>query len=349
MQLSSAGFSNNVKKILVGSYFEIKANNNFPLPISQINIAADELNYIYPPSQMYSYTRNDKGMISTMNFTSPRQSFEWKFTLDKKEITVSSGFSHNYRWDATPVQIQSMLYFDFEPTEDYEFVIHVFDIGQRLLQYLCYRQNINCIGADIYVLDENDKHIKIGIFNAKWMCDQTPETEKRILEKSISFSLVGDAMERLLQRLADRTLYYRHIPDNSKDERRITPARSIMLTAAFEWEYKQNYCGGNKPKGVFKDRLIKALNDYSDCIALFAQRVFSLNNKVYSVDVVAERIKDARNDFAHGDIKIDYDLETLLGLAILPYLIYAMQLRAAGADSDAIKKSINNLFDLHMV
>lgn len=190
---------------------------------------------------------------------------------------------------------------------------------------------------------------KIGIFNAKWMSDQTPETEKRILEKNIPFSLVGNAMERLLQRLADRTLYYRHVPDNSKDERRITPARSIMMAAAFEWEYKQNYLGGKKPTDSFKDRLVKALNDYSDCIATFAQRVFALNNKTYSVDAVAEIIKDARNDFAHGDIKIEYDLETLLGLAILPYLIYAMQLRDAGVDTDSIKRSINSLFALHMM
>ncbi len=121
-----------------------------------------------------------------------------------------------------------------------------------------------------------------------------------------------------------------------------------MLTAAFEWEYKQNYLDGKKPTDCFKDRLVKALNDYSDCIVLFAQRLFFLNDKAYSVDAVAEK-KNARNDFAHGDIKIEYDLETILGLAILPYLIYAMQLRVAGMDTDAIKKSINNLFALHII
>ena len=349
MQLSSAGFSNNVKKISVGSYFEIKPNTNFPLPISQITIVADELNLIYPPSQMYSYTRDDKGMITAMNFTSPRQSFEWEFDLDQKKITVSSGFSHSYRWNTMPIQVQSTLYFGFEPTENYEFVVHVFDIGQRLLQYLCYRQNINCTEAGIYVLVDNGKHAKIGGFSAKWMCDQLLETEKRILERNIPFSLVGDAMSQLLQRLSDGTLYYRHIPDNSKDERRITPARSIMLTAAFEWEYKQIYLAGKKPTDSFKNRLVKALNDYSDCIEIFANRVYSLNNVTYSIDAVAERIKDARNDFAHGDIKIDYDLETLLGLAILPYLIYAMQLRAAGMEVESIKRSINSLFALRMI
>ena len=71
-----------------------------------------------------------------------------------------------------------------------------------------------------------------------------------------------------------------------------------------------------------------------------------MNNKTYSVDAVAETIKDARNDFAHGDIKIYYDLETLLGFVILPYLIYSMQLRAAGMSTDSIKQSIKNLFVL---
>lgn len=351
MQLSSAGFSNNVKKISVGSYFEIKPNTNFPLPISQITLSADELNSIYPPSQMYSYTLDDKGMISKMNFERPKQSFEWKFNLDNHEITASSGYSHSYRWGTTPIQINSLLYFGFEPTDDYEFVLHVFDLGNRLLQYLCFRQNINCSDLGIYVLSDNGNNVRIGSFYAKWMCDQSPETNEKNLKKCIPYHLIGSSMGNLLQRFADSTLYYRHFPYNSKDERRITPARTIMLTAAFEWEYRQFYLNGNKPNknDYFKKRLARSLSDFSDCIEIFAKRLYSVNSVQYSIDSAAEKVKNARHAFAHGDITMHYDLETLLGIAILPYLIYAMQLRSAGMSNDAIKHSINHLFGLQMM
>jgi len=349
MQVSYKGFSNNVKKFSVGSYFEIDNNTNFPLPISQVSIVANELNYIYPPTQMYSYQIDAQGIITAMNFTRPKPSFEWKFSLEGVEVTVSSGFTHSYKWNSKPVEIQSMLHLSFKPTEKYEFVVRVFNIAQNLLQYLCYRQNINCTNAYIYAQNEEGKNIKIGIYDARWMSEQLPETEKRSLKKKITFMLVENGVSNLLQRLADNTLYSRHIPDNSKDERRITPARSIMLTAAFEWEYKQVYLNGKKPTDSFKERLVKALNDYSDCIGLFAQRTYSMNNRTYDIDSAAEKIKIARNDFAHGDIKIDYDLETLMGISILPYLVYAMQLRAAGVDTDSIKHAINELFALHMI
>ncbi len=223
MQLSSAGFRNNVKKISVGSYFEIKPNINFPIPISQITIAADELNYIYTPSQMYSYTLDDKGMMSAMSFNRPKQFYEWKFCLDNQMITASSGYSHSYRWGTTPIQIHSVLYFGFESTENYEFVLHVFDIGNRLLQFLCFRQNVNCTDAGIYVLSDNGKNTRIGTFASKWFCDQTPELDEKIQKKCIPYGLIGKSMEKILQRLSDNNLYYRHIPYNSKDERRIIP------------------------------------------------------------------------------------------------------------------------------
>ena len=299
---------------------------------------------------MYSQTRSESDGITAINITHPRQSYNWEFVLESKKITVSSGFYSTYKWGTTPVQIQSALYFTFSPTDDFEFVVHLFDILHRLLQFLCYRQNIHCTGANIYT-PENKKQLSIGSFSAKWISELQPESNNRILEKVIPFELIGNSLGDILQRLADRTLYFRHLPDNSFDERRITPARSIMLAAAFEWEYSYVYLGGNPNaanKGSFKKRLVRSLTDYSDCIEIFAKAKYSMNNKTYTVDTTAEKIKEARNSFAHGDIAIDYDLETFLGLSIMPYLVYAMQLRSAGMDANHIRKAINNLFDLHI-
>lgn len=351
MQISHTGMTNNVKKLSVRSYFEIKSEFHFPQPISQITICAEELNYIYPPSLMYSQTRNEKDGITTINITRPRQSYSWDFVLDAKKITVSSGYYQKYKWGTTPVQIKSALYFSFSPTDNYEFVIRLFDILHRLLQFLCYRQNIHSTEANIYAQDENGRDVTIGIFSAKWISELPPETNERVLQKVIPFKLIGNSLSPVLQRLADRTLYFHHLPDNSIDAGRFTPARAIMLTAAFEWEHCQIYLGGNTKannKGNFKDRLIKALKDHADCIETFAKAKYSMNNKTYTINAAAEKIKEARNSFAHGEITMSYDLETLLGLVIMPYLVYAMQLRSAGMDADHIRKAINYLFDLRI-
>lgn len=349
MQISHTGMTNNVKKFTVRSYFEIKSAFSFPQPISQITICAEELNNIYPPSLMYSQTRSKDGGITAINIQRPRQSYSWEFSLDNQKITVSSGFFHTYKWGSTPVQIQSALYFSFDPTDNYEFVVHLFDILHRLLQYLCYRQNIHCTGTNIYALDEDNRQISIGVFSAKWISELQPESSIRILEKVISFDLIGDSLSNILQRLADHTLYFLHLPDNSLDERRITPARSIMLAAAFEWEYSQIYLGGStKNKGSFYDRLVRAFTDYADCIEIFAKYKYSLNKKSYAIDSTARKITKARNNFAHGDISMEYDLETLLGISLMPYLVYAMQLRAAGINTRNIRNAINKLFDLRI-
>ena len=349
MQINHYGTTNNVKKFTVKSYFEIKNAYDFPQPISQISICAEELNTIYPPSLMYSQSRNEEGGVSAINIQRPRRYYHWEFSLDGKKVSVSSGFNHTYRWGTTPVQIQSALYCSFERTDNYEFVVRLFDILHRLLQYLCYRQNVHCTKTEIYIHGENERDIPIGIFSAKWISEFQPETNDKIKEKTIPFEFIGNAMSRIIQRLADRTLYFFHLPDNSIDEHRITPARSIMLAAAFEWEFSQVYLGGNtKKKGSFNDRLVKALTDYSDCIEKFASFKYSLNGKSYSIETTARKIMKARNNFAHGDIKMEYDLETLLGLSIMPYLIYAMQLQDAGVSSDNIREAIKRLFDLRV-
>ena len=349
MQISMIGVSNNVKRLSVKSYFEINNAYSFPQLISQIAVCADELNSIYPPSLMYSQSRNETGSITAINIEQPRQSYHWEFRRDGHTITASSGFFHTYRFDSTPVQIQSVLYFSFDSTDNYQYIVDLFDILHRLLQYLCYRQNIHVTGAYIYATDESGEQIRIGTFAASWISELQPETDKRVFRKVISFDLISNSIGNLLQRLADKTLYCRHLPNSSLDERRITPARSIMLAAAFEWEHSREYLGGRtQNKGPFRQRMIQVFKDYSECIGVFANNKYARNNKKYSISAAAEKITKARNGFAHGDIKDTYDLETLLGISILPYLIYAMQLRAAGLDDLLIKKSINQLFALQI-
>ena len=346
-----------------------------------------ESGYMYPPAQMYSYTLDDNGLISTINFDHSKESFKWQFTLDGQSITAKSGFLHSYKWGSTPVDIQSAFFCSFDPTEDYEFIVHLFDIVSRLLQYLCYRQNISISNGYLYASDEEHKHHNIGTFNAKWLETQYPESEKWMSKRVIDFKKVNDSMSVLLQRISDGTLYLRHIPQNSKDTLAITPARTVLLMAAFEGEFSFSYPKeidlpqeikekreqavkgiesliaqpeyelvkgdfsrfiGELKNPSLRLKLEHALADYNDCISVFAKKLFAINGVEFSWEIVAKTITRMRNDISHGRLNTDYGVDTYLSVTIMPYLIYAMQLRSTGLNDKVIQKAINDLFQLNI-
>ena len=336
---------------------------------------------------MYSYTLDDNGLISTINFDHSKESFKWQFTLDGQSITAKSGFLHSYKWGSTPVDIQSAFFCSFDPTEDYEFIVHLFDIVSRLLQYLCYRQNISISNGYLYASDEEHKHHNIGTFNAKWLETQYPEGEKWMSKRVIDFKKVNDSMSVLLQRISDGTLYLRHIPQNSKDILAITPARTVLLMAAFEGEFSFSYPKeidlpqeikekreqavkgiesliaqpeyelvkgdfsrfiGELKNPSLRLKLEHALADYNDCISVFAKKLFAINGVEFSWEIVAKTITRMRNDISHGRLNTDYGVDTYLSVTIMPYLIYAMQLRSTGLNDKVIQKAINDLFQLNI-
>lgn len=350
-------------------------------PISGLSIQADELNYIYPVGQTYNYTMNETG-INSINLQASTGDQQWVFNLNEIRVTVSFGIMQSFTHDESPLRLQSALYMEFEPTEDHEFITRLFAIGRNFLRYVCYRRNINITKSSVYTHDGKRKFCPIGSFDAAWLHTDYPETKERMKRNFIPVSSLGNSLGYLFQKLSDDTLYLRHIPESIKDARGITPAHSVMLTAAFEYEYHQLFPKGikHKAKTQKKHELIKtgldslisdekydsvkkeferakniltndnleaqlnqAFKELSVCFESHAKSLFDLNETEYSTSIMAKTISKMRNDFAHGNINIDYGIETFLSITILPYLIYAMQLKQAGLDESEITKIIGKL------
>ena len=155
-----------------------------------------------------------------------------------------------------------------------------------------------------------------------------------------------------------------------------------MITAAFEWEFKRLFpdgikksdksleveqtateeiqrlidgCSGDlKDKYKFLRKLIKSSslqseivhtgNELNDIISIFGERLYSLNDTDLIYSEMGKRIADQRNNYAHGNLDIDFIDKSLLDLIYLERTVYAMQLKYYGLGDKDIQNAINDLF-----
>ena len=78
-----------------------------------------------------------------------------------------------------------------------------------------------------------------------------------IKNRIIPFSDFSGFEGNVFQMIADETLYFRHLPESFRKGRIINAATFVMITAAFEWEFRKLF-----PNGVEKEeKRIKAENN----------------------------------------------------------------------------------------
>jgi hypothetical protein len=78
----------------------------------------------------------------------------------------------------------------------------------------------------------------LNIYDEK---DTYIESEKTIRDKVIDFELLQNNLGEIFQAFSDGSVYLDHIPYNSRDKNKISPARFILVMAAFEWEFRNIY------------------------------------------------------------------------------------------------------------
>ena len=72
--------------------------------------------------------------------------------------------------------------------------------------------------------------------------DDEPSTLKS--GRYIKQMLLVGAEGKILSDIASSSLYLRHLPQTYRSGRTIDAARFVMITAAFEWEYRRNFPDG---------------------------------------------------------------------------------------------------------
>lgn len=360
--------------------------------IDRISFSSPEIDCIHPVNQAFECTMDNEGFanngvfsITTLDFastTTEKQVFE----VDEKEVQVYFGVSRKMstKIGEAPVSLNSAMLFEFEPTSDYSFIIRLWRIAREFIRFLCYRKNVFLSSVEIASPYEGGKHENFATLH---IIDETGKSEPEMLKKGrfIKQEYISGAEGAILTDIANDLLYTRHFPNTYESGRHIDAARFIMITAAFEWEFRRSYpdgvpkkeatvkveteateailklietsSGKLKKKFQFLKKLIKSDSlqteivkmgeDYDEIIGVFGKHLYQLNDENLVYSEMGERLANQRNHFAHGDLDKDFIGLSLLDLIYIEYVIYALQLKNYNIDNDNIRKSINDLFHLN--
>lgn len=379
---TNIGRNNSVLIVQIEAYIIQKYEREW---IDRLGFTSLELDCIFPTNtalENLEWTENGIVSIKTKNFDNTT-SHKQKFSVDGKEVSVFFGISRtsSEKIGKPPLELHSEMFFEFDKTNDYKFILKLWRIAKSFVQYLCYRKNVNLSSVDVSAPFGDGKHEK---FATLYIIDKNINNEPEILEKGryIKQEYISGAEGKILNDIVEDKIYLRHLPETYLIGRSIDAARFVMITAAFEWTFKKNYPDGisKKPttikaeetateklselvdssKGKLKKiyKFLKKLissnslkteieqvgKDYADIIDVFGNRLYFLNKETLKYNEMGARLSQQRNNFAHGNLDKDFIGLSLLDLIYLEYIVYVMQLKEYGVDNKSIQRAINDLF-----
>lgn len=134
--------------------------------ISRICFYGPELNHIHPVNQALCYTLDADHFFNDGTFSLATRSHEFtttskqQFLVDGNNVTVSFDIRRDFssKISDAPVHLNSALTFEFDPSDNYMFLLRLYNIAKRFIQFLCYRADINISTTNLYELTDDDKY-----------------------------------------------------------------------------------------------------------------------------------------------------------------------------------------------
>lgn len=383
---SNLRFNNNVVIIDVSAYIVCKSNKDL---FNRVAFSCPEINYIHPTNQAFTialsheeWSKNGVVWLNTNDVELSTTEMQ-KFTVDDKEIRVHFGVSRivSTKISNPPLSLKSIMYFDFDATDDFEFVLRLWQIARDFVRFLCYRNNIYFTEIKLCTPKVDGKHES---FANMYIIDDIGEIEEKPLqeERLIKQLHIAGKEGEILTDIASDSIYLRHIPDSYQSGHHINAARFVMITAAFEWEFNRLYPDGikksektiiaenevseeiqnlidnttGKKKNILKflhrlvrsdsiqKEIIQIGKDFTTILEVFGNYLYRINNEELKYSEMGQRLSEQRNHFAHGDLDKDFIGLSLLDLMFMENVIYAMQLKCYDVDDKAIQRAIKDLF-----
>lgn len=358
-------------------------------PICRMSFTCPELDCIHPVSRGYNCTFDYDSFYTDGVLAVQTEKFDVtttekkKFQVDGKAVSVRFSISRSFsqKIGQSPLSLCSVMSFFFEPTEDYSFIVRLWFIAKEFLQFMCYRKNVFLSIADLSTPADEGKTYTFATFNMLGEDgDEEPETLKK--GRYIKLSYLSGQEGHILNDIASKLLYTRHIPDTYISGCSKNAARFVMITAAFEWEFKRLYPEGiNKSEKTLEveanaaetiqklidestgdlkkkykymkkhisddslqDEVIYVGKTLGEVIEPFGKMLYSLNDAELFYSEMGERLSKQRNNFAHGNLDMDFIDDSLLDLVYLERIIYAMQLKRYGIEDKPVQHAMNELF-----
>ena len=353
--------------------------------IDRIAIKGPEITHIFPTTialNKFDWEMNGKIGVSTKSFDETTTAKE-SFCMGDKELLIYFGISvsSTYKTGESPISLNSTMFIEFFPTDDYKFIVNLIKIAKQFIQYLCYRKNVIFSRIEISAPTSKGLHETFAVLHEAHEnnIEEIYPIEK---ERLIKYDYLKGHLGSILNDVVNQNIYLEHIPESYEIGRHINAGRFVMITAAFEWEFKRNYPVGiekslktreaednisniidklikentGKSKEILKflkklirsdnlaSRIIEYGKHYGNISDIFGNHLYSINDEKLNYKEMGKRLSDQRNHFAHGDIDKEFIGLSLLDLVYLEYIIYIMQLKFYGIEDDEIKHAINDLF-----
>lgn len=245
------GKYNSVLKISIEAYLIMDYDREYT---DRIGFMSPEIDFIYSTHKaIESFQQSSEGVFSvqTHDFTEttsePRE-----FRFEEKAIKVYFGISRNYSQKAgkPPLELHSIMFFEFEKTDDYAFLIKLYRIAKQFIQYLVYRQNIEFTTIQVASPFQSNKHENYAVIRItdNRFDDKIKDNELELLEKGryIKQEYISGAEGMILDDIANFRIYLRHIPRSYLSGCHVNEASFVMVTAAFEWTFNREYPDGIK-------------------------------------------------------------------------------------------------------
>lgn len=369
-----------------GEFIDIIGYIEFENEKEEINGASiefEELNYYLDTNKSISnidYSEDGINIALSKSIKTSKKSFKVK----NKKIEYWYELNNQYNNKSKDIfSLATTINFDFgDKVDDYSLLTDVYNINHIYFSYISQRQNI--VDNIITLLSiKKDNITKVGkfVFNKKKDININMNiSPEEIEEHIIRYDNIEPIESKMFESIAKHELFLRHIPRNQVERNQISDGRFLSHTSGFEWEFDQMYPNGihkestiNKSiklskkldtlefdsweKGIIRNtkkhmldisleaKMNKVYEDLHTFSVPILNQILSLN-EVNDKKSIFKEVNELRNNFAHGEIKIDYGSDGILGIIYLERMIYVMQLKRLGLDDENIKKCINSLFTI---
>lgn len=225
--------------------------------VSGMSFYGKELNYFYNVNRGYKFEFNQDyivGGVETRPPSETKQSFDFNF--EEESIEVNLGIETSFRYNnTTPLELKPRIQFRFAETKSIYKLIRLYHIYRSFLQFITYRKNVDVSKVILYGKTGNKDFTSIGVLH--YDPDQLDIEDEKVIGKTAPYDMIKPYIKELFDEISAENLYLQHIPESKNNARIITPARFILIMAAFEWNVKQGYTitSGEKEKIVKKDLL----------------------------------------------------------------------------------------------
>lgn len=307
---------------------------------------------------------------------------EWKER--KIEIYVKNVVTIN-SFSGTPFTSRSEMVFKFSKPITLDMVEDLLIALHGCFAFLCRRTNIEFDPLKMVCVSGERKRIfgKYTFLNIGATSEPNVNAAKRV----IKYEFVKEKFALLLKPFLEDKMYINHIPESISATKQYGPERVIFNFVAFEREYQNFYperkvrseeflivkneildridelsttYQGKKKKYAksFKRSIEKIENSLGERLKLVINeheeyiKAFLIHNygQDYSdkISDICERMKDLRNDSAHGNFITEFKPEYLLDFEIIECLLYAMRLRDIGLSPACTQHAISSVMGIQV-